>query len=146
MRPTDAFKQSVGVSTRATQLHSNKARAASSLKMGEHFEERSLESLEVTEKIHDLLEKLVKNPSGRDPRKDHALAKGVFECAASCHANFMRLHKPVRNEAELCYSIADPIINLLCDYCNLTVRLSFVVICQVYLLFVLGCSRRVHSR
>ena len=146
LRPTDAFKQSVGVSTRARQLPSNKARAASSLKMGEHFEERSLESLEVTGKIHDLLEKLVQYPNGRDPRKDFVLSKGVYECAASCSANFMRLRQPVRNEAELRYSIADPIINLLCDYCNLTVRLSFVVICQVYLLFVLGCSRRVHSR
>ena len=67
LRPTDAFKQSVGVSTRARQLPSNKARAASSLKMGEHFEERSLESLEVTGKIHDLLEKLVQYPNGRDP-------------------------------------------------------------------------------
>ena len=42
--------------------------------------------IEVTGKIHDLLEKLVKYPSGRDPRKDHVLAKGVYECAASCHA------------------------------------------------------------
>ena len=145
LRPTNSLKKGVGVSTRTT-TYLPKPLAASSLKMGEHFEEHSLESLKVTEKIHGLLEELVKDPSGRDPRKDHALAKGVFECAASCHANFMRLHKPVRNEAELRYSIADPIINLLCDYCNLTVRLSFVVICQVYLLFVLGCSRRVHSR
>ena len=110
LRPTNAFKKGFGVSTRATTYCPNPL-LASSLKMGEHFGEHSLEftdKIEVTGKIHDLLEKLVKYPSGRDPRKDHVLAKGVYECAASCHANFLRLHQPVRNEAELCYSIADP--------------------------------------
>ena len=110
LRSTNAFKKGVGVSTCAKTYCPNPL-PASSLEMGEHFGEHSLEftdKIKVTGKIYDLLEKLVKYPSGSDPRKDLGLSKGVYECAASCHANFLRLHQPVRNEAELRYSIADP--------------------------------------